>query len=164
MPPVFQTGDVSPRRDGHIPPVRAWLRLAPMAAWLVKTEPGAYSFADLQRDKTTHWDGVTNAQAQLNLRAMARGDTIVVYHSQTDKAAVGLATVVKAPYPDPTDPDGKRVWVDIRAGRPLGRLVTLAELKADPVFATSPLVRQSRLSVVRLDDDQLAAIERLAAG
>jgi predicted RNA-binding protein with PUA-like domain len=133
-----------------------------MAAWLVKTEPGAYSYADLERDDTTHWDGVTNAQAQLNLRAMALGDTVVVYHSQSDKAAVGLATVVVPPYPDPTDPAGKRVWVDIRADRPLARMVTLGELKADPAFETSPLVRQSRLSVVPLGSEQLAAIERRA--
>jgi len=134
-----------------------------VGAWLVKTEPGAYSYADLERDGTTNWDGVTNAQAQLNLRAMVVGDTVVVYHSQTDKAAVGLAEVVKAPYPDPTDPDGKRVWVDIRATRALGRPVTLAQLKADPAFAASPLVRQSRLSVVPLDLSQLAVIERLGA-
>ena len=132
-----------------------------MGAWLVKTEPGAYSYADLERDRTTHWDGVTNAQAQINLRAMAPGDTVVVYHSQADKAAVGLAQVVSAPYPDPTDPAGKRVWVDIQAQRPLTRPVTLTALKADPVFAASPLVRQSRLSVVALDDAQLAVIERL---
>jgi predicted RNA-binding protein with PUA-like domain len=133
-----------------------------MAAWLVKTEPGAYSFGDLERDGTTNWDGVTNAQAQINLRSMAVGDTVVVYHSQTDKAAVGLATVVKGPYPDPTDPDGKRVWVDVRAERPLARMVPLAAIKADPAFAGSPLVRQSRLSVVPLDDAQLETIERIA--
>jgi predicted RNA-binding protein with PUA-like domain len=132
-----------------------------VAAWLVKTEPGAYSYADLEREGTTHWDGVTNAQAQINLRSMAPGDAVVVYHSQVDKAAVGLGEVVGEPYPDPTDPAGKRVWVDIRARRRLGRPVPLAELKADPLFATSMLVRQSRLSVVALDDDQLAAIERL---
>ena len=134
-----------------------------MTAWLVKTEPGEYSWADLQRDKRTHWDGVTNTTAQLNMRAMQKGDTVVVYHSQTDKAAMGLAEVVKGPYPDPTDEAGKRVWVEISARRPLRRPVTLAELKAEPSFATSMLVRQSRLSVVRLDDDQLATIERLAA-
>jgi predicted RNA-binding protein with PUA-like domain len=133
-----------------------------VTAWLVKTEPGEYSWADLQHDERTHWDGVTNAMAQLNMRAMQKGDTVVVYHSQTDKAAIGLAEVVKGPYPDPTDEAGKRVWVDIRARRPLARAVTLAELKAEPTFATSMLVRQSRLSVVRLDDDQLATIERLA--
>jgi predicted RNA-binding protein with PUA-like domain len=133
-----------------------------MTAWLVKTEPGAYSYDDLERDKTTNWDGVTNAQAQLNMRAMKTGDAVVVYHSQTDKAAVGLAKVVKAPYPDPTDDTGRRVWVDIKAVKRLKQPVTLADLKADPVFATSPLVRQSRLSVVPLDDAQLATIERLA--
>jgi predicted RNA-binding protein with PUA-like domain len=134
-----------------------------VGAWLVKTEPGAYSYADLERDGTTHWDGVTNAQAQLNMRAMEVGDTVVVYHSQTDKAAVGLAEVVRPPYPDPTDPGGRRVWVDVRATRPLARPVTLAELKAAPAFAASPLVRQSRLSVVPLDGSQLAVIERLGA-
>jgi predicted RNA-binding protein with PUA-like domain len=134
-----------------------------VTAWLVKTEPGEYSWGDLERDKRTQWDGVTNTTAQLNMRAMQKGDTVVVYHSQTDKAAMGLAEVVQGPYPDPTDEAGKRVWVDIRARRPLRRPVTLAELKAEPSFATSMLVRQSRLSVVRLDDDQLATIERLAA-
>ena len=133
-----------------------------MASWLVKTEPGEYSWADLVRDRRTHWDGVTNPQAQLNLRTMAKGDTVVVYHSQTDKAAVGLAKVVKPGYPDPTDPNGKRVWVDIAPVRALARAVTLAEMKSEPTFATSPLVRQSRLSVVPLTDDQLATIVRLA--
>lgn len=132
-----------------------------MASWLVKTEPGEYSWADLVHDRSTNWDGVTNAQAQINLRAMAEGDTVVVYHSQTDKAAVGLAKVVRAAYPDPTDANGKRVWVDIAPDRALARAVTLAEMKAEPIFATSPLVRQSRLSVVPLTDDQLATIVRL---
>jgi predicted RNA-binding protein with PUA-like domain len=132
-----------------------------MASWLVKTEPGEYSWADLVHDRRTHWDGVTNAQAQINLRAMAEGDTVVVYHSQTDKAAVGLARVVKAAYPDPTDANGKRVWVDIAPVHALARAVTLAEMKAEPVFTTSPLVRQSRLSVVPLTEEQLATIIRL---
>lgn len=133
-----------------------------MASWLVKTEPGEYSWADLVHDRRTHWDGVTNAQAQINLRAMAEGDTVVVYHSQTDKAAVGIAKVVKAAYPDPTDANGKRVWVDIEPVDALAQAVTLAQMKAEPIFATSPLVRQSRLSVVPLTDDQLATIVRLA--
>ena len=133
-----------------------------MASWLVKTEPGEYSWADLVRDRTTFWDGVTNPQAQLNLRAMANGDTVIVYHSQTDKAAVGLAKVVRAGYPDPTDANGKRVWVDIAPVEALAREVTLAEMKAEPAFATSPLVRQSRLSVVPLTDEQLATILRVS--
>ena len=85
-----------------------------MASWLVKTEPGEYSWADLVRDRRTNWDGVTNPQAQLNLRTMAKGDTVVVYHSQTDKAAVGLAKVVKAGYPDPTDANAYFSWWSIR--------------------------------------------------
>jgi predicted RNA-binding protein with PUA-like domain len=133
-----------------------------VSAWLVKTEPGSYSYDDLLRDKRTNWDGVTNAQAQLNMRAMKRGDAVIVYHSQTDKAAIGVAKVVNGPYPDPTDEAGKRVWVDVAAVRRLKRPVALAELKADPAFAGSPLVRQSRLSVVPLDDAQLAAIHRLS--
>lgn len=133
-----------------------------MAAWLVKTEPSTYSYDDLVRDGVAEWDGVMNAQAQINLRAMQAGDTCVVYHSMDQRAAVGLAEVVKGPYPDPSDPAGKRVWVDLRATRVLERPVGLKELKADPGFASSPLVRQSRLSVLPLDAAQLATIERLA--
>jgi predicted RNA-binding protein with PUA-like domain len=133
-----------------------------MPGWLVKTEPNAYSYADLERDGTTFWDGVTSTMAQFQMRKMQTGDPVAVYHSQTDKAVIGMGTVVKAPYPDPTDPAGKRVWVDIRADRRLARPVTLTELKAEPAFTGSLLVRQSRLSVVPLDDEQLAAIERLS--
>ena len=135
-----------------------------MAAWLVKSEPNEYSFADLERDGTAEWDGVKNAQAQIHLRSMQVGDTVVVYHSQSDKAAVGLARVARAPYPDPTDPAGKRVWVDFTAERRLERPVTLAQLRAEPGFATSPLIRISRLSVLPLEDAQLATIEQLARG
>jgi len=104
-----------------------------MTAWLLKTEPGDYSYDDLERDGTTHWDGVTNATAQMNMRSMQVGDAIVIYHSQSDKAAIGLGRVVRAPYPDPTDEKGKRVWVDVGAERRLARPVTLGELKADRV-------------------------------
>jgi predicted RNA-binding protein with PUA-like domain len=132
-----------------------------MAAWLVKTEPGEYSYADLEQDDTAEWDGVTNPTAQMHLRAMRRGDICVVYHSGKERAAIGLARIVRDPYPDPTDPAGKRVWVDLQADRRLARPVGLAQLKADPSFATSPLVRISRLSVMPLAADQLALIERL---
>src|SRR5438034_10502559 len=134
-----------------------------MPAWLVKTEPNEYSYDDLVREGDAEWDGVTNAQAQINLRSMQVGDPIVVYHSGGERAAIGLARVVKGPSPDPTDPAGKRVWVYLRAERRLDRTVSLAALKADPGFVASPLVRQSRLSVVPLNDDQLATIERLAS-
>lgn len=135
-----------------------------MPAWLVKSEPSEYSYADLERDGTAEWDGVKNNTAQINLRAMQVGDVVVIYHSMTERAAVGLARVVKAPYPDPTDPAGKRVWVDFQAERRLERPVTLAQLKAEPGFATSPLIRISRLSVMPLEQDQLTTIERLARG
>ena len=135
-----------------------------MPAWLVKTEPNEYSYADLVRDGDAELDGVTNAQAQINLRSMRVGDSIVVYHSGGERAAIGLARVVRGPEPDPTDPSGRRVWVYLRAERQLGRPVALSTLKADPGFANSPLIRQSRLSVVPLDEAQLATIERLADG
>lgn len=133
-----------------------------MAAWLVKTEPNEYSYADLERDGTAEWDGVTNALAQRHLRAMRPGDAVVIYHSGAERAAIGVARVVRDPYPDPTDATGRRVWVDLRAERRLARSVSLAALKADPSFAGSPLVRMSRLSVLPLEPDQLAVIERLA--
>lgn len=134
-----------------------------MAAWLLKTEPGEYSFADLERDGPAEWDGVKNAQAQIHLRGMQEGDTCIIYHSMSERAAVGVARVVRAPYPDPTDPAGKRVWVDLKAERRLAKAVTLAQLKAEPDFAQSPLIRISRLSVMPLTDVQLAIVERLAA-
>ena len=80
-----------------------------MPAWLVKTEPHDYSYADLERDGDAEWDGVTNALAQRHLRSMQVGDICVIYHSGGERAAIGLARVVRAPYPDPTDPAGKRV-------------------------------------------------------
>jgi predicted RNA-binding protein with PUA-like domain len=132
-----------------------------VSAWLVKSEPNEYAYADLERDGLAEWDGVTNALAQRHLRTMRAGDVCVVYHSGLERAAVGLARVARDPYPDPTDPTGKRVWVDLRAERRLARPVTLAALKADPLFAESPLVRMSRLSVLPLEPEQLALIERL---
>src|SRR3954454_10523151 len=132
-----------------------------MPAWLGKTEPQEYSYADLLRDGDAEWDGVTNAQAQINLRSMQEGDAIVVYHSGGERAAPGVARVVKGPQPHPTDPAGKRVWVYLRAERKLSQIVSLTAMKGDPEFAGSPLVRQSRLSVVPLNEAQLALIERL---
>jgi predicted RNA-binding protein with PUA-like domain len=132
-----------------------------MPAWLVKSEPGEYGYADLEADGMAEWDGVKNALAQRHLGSMREGDTVVIYHSGGERAAVGLARVVKGPYPDPSDQAGKRVLVDLKAERKLARPVTLAELKVDPTFAQSPLVRMSRLSVMPLEADQLALIERL---
>ncbi len=117
--------------------------------YLLKTEPTVYSFADLQRDNTTIWDGVTNPVAVKNLRAMKSGDALVIYHTGDEKSAVGSATVVSVDESDPRNPQ-----VKIKVGKPIAKPVTLAEVKANKLFADSPLVRQGRLSVVPLTDAQ----------
>ena len=131
-----------------------------MPCWLVKTEPTTYSFDDLRRDRKTRWDGVSSAQAQASLRAMKPGDEVVVYHSG-EKAAVGLARVARGPYPDPGDPDGRRVAVDLAAGAPLATPVTLEALRVEKAFEGSPLLRQGRLSVVPLTAAQGKAVRKL---
>src|SRR6202051_5152684 len=117
--------------------------------YLLKTEPTVYSFANLQHEQTTIWDGVTNPVAVKNLRGMKAGDQLVIYHTGDEKSAVGTATVVSVDTSDPKNPQ-----VKIKAGKPLARTVTLAEIKANKLFADSPLVRQGRLSVVPLTDSQ----------
>jgi len=132
--------------------------------WLVKTEPEAYSFAQLQKDKTTAWTGVRNYTARINLRAMAKGDEIFVYHSMSDKAIVGLATVVKAAYPDPTvEPDEKGEWVcvDLKAGKAFPKPVTLEAVKAHRTLKEMQLVRQSRLSVAPVTEAEAAQLRKL---
>ena len=119
-----------------------------MAHWILKTEPSTYSFHDLVKAKRAVWDGVSNPVALRNMREMAVGDEVIIYHTGDEKACVGFARVVKAAYPDPKQKDPKLVVVDLEAGKPLARPVTLAEIKADPVFADLALVRQGRLSVV----------------
>jgi predicted RNA-binding protein with PUA-like domain len=117
------------------------------AYWLLKSEPETYSFADLVRDGRTVWDGVRNAQAAINLRAMRRGDRALFYHSGGERAAVGLAEIVREAFPDATDPTGRFVAVEIAPLQPLVRAVTLAEIKTTPPLAGMTLLRQSRLSV-----------------
>src|ERR1022692_2982581 len=117
--------------------------------YLLKTEPSTYSYADLQREKTTTWDGVTNPVALKNLRAMKPGERLIVYHTGDEKSAVGTASVVSV---DPSDP--KNPLVKLKTGKPLGKPVPLAEMKANKLFAESPLVRQGRLSVVPLTEQQ----------
>ena len=113
--------------------------------YLLKTEPSEYSFADLMRDKTTVWDGVSNPVALKNLRAMKPGDRLVIYETGDHKSAVGTATVVSVDISDAKNPQ-----VKIKAANALKRPVTLAQVKANKLFADSPLVRQGRLSVVPL--------------
>jgi predicted RNA-binding protein with PUA-like domain len=114
--------------------------------YLLKTEPTAYSFADLQRDKNTVWDGVANPVALRHLREMKPGDRLVIYETGERKSAVGTASVVSVDASDPKNPQ-----VKIKAEKALGKPVTLSEVKAHKLFADSPLVRQGRLSVVPLN-------------
>ena len=117
--------------------------------YLLKTEPTVYSFADLQREQTTVWDGVTNPVALKNMRGIKPGDKLVIYHTGDEKSAVGTATAVSLGSSEDKDPQLK-----IKAGKPIAKPVTLAEIKAHKLFADSPLVRQGRLSVVPLNDAQ----------
>jgi predicted RNA-binding protein with PUA-like domain len=117
--------------------------------YLLKTEPSVYSFADLQRDQTTIWDGVSNPVALKHLREMKTGDHLVIYHTGDEKSAVGAATVISV-----DTSDAKNPLVKIKAGKALAKPVTLAEVKANKLFAESPLVRQGRLSVVPLTAGQ----------
>jgi len=135
-----------------------------MNRWLLKTEPTDYAYADLARERSTAWTGVTNALAQKHLRAMRKGDAALIYHSGDERAVVGLADVTADPKPDPDDPAGKRVIVTLRAKRKLATPVTLAQVKADPAFAQWELVRQSRLSVMPVPEELWARIETLAGG
>jgi len=120
--------------------------------WIVKTEPSAYSFDDLEKEKRTVWDGVKNAVALKNIRAMKKGDSVMVYHTGGEKQIIGLAKVVSDPYPDPKEDNAALVVVDLEVGKRLKRPVTLAEVKADPDFKDLALVRQGRLSVLPVEE------------
>ncbi|MGZ4834772.1 MAG: EVE domain-containing protein [Terriglobales bacterium] len=117
--------------------------------YLLKTEPSEYSFADLQRDKSTTWDGVTNPVALKNLRGMKPGDDLIIYHTGDERRTVGTATVESVDTGNPKTP-----VVKIKAGRELAKPTSLAEIKAHHAFRDSPLLRQGRLSVVPLTDAQ----------
>jgi predicted RNA-binding protein with PUA-like domain len=132
--------------------------------WLLKTEPSGYSYDDLEKEGRAVWDGVTNPVALKNLRAMKGGDRVFIYHTGDEKAVEGRAEVVRAAYPDPKAKDPRLVVVDVKPAGRLKRPVTLAEIKAMPVFAESPLVRQGRLSVVPLTAAQEKAIEDAGRG
>jgi predicted RNA-binding protein with PUA-like domain len=132
-----------------------------MQRWLFKTEPSSYSFADLERDKRTRWDGVANAVALKHLRGIAKGDAVLIYHTGDEKAVVGVAEAVSNAYPDPNAKDERVAVVDVAAKRPLPRPVTLAELKARADLASFPLVRLPRLSVMPVTAAEWKVIERL---
>jgi predicted RNA-binding protein with PUA-like domain len=133
-----------------------------MAHWLVKSEPAKYAYADLERDGKTVWDGVRNNAAALHLKAMKTGDEVLYYHSQEGLAVVGIAQVVKAAFPDATDPSGRFVAVELAPVRPLKRPVTLSEMKAEPKLEGMAMLRQSRLSVSPVSDAEWATILRMA--
>lgn len=122
--------------------------------WLVKSEPEAYSWADLVRDGSEAWTGVRNFQARIHLRAMKRGDHVFIYHSVSDKQVVGLAQVAKEAYPDPTAKEGDWSCVDLKPVQPFAKPVSLADIKADKSLADMPLIKQSRLSVMPLSNAQ----------
>jgi predicted RNA-binding protein with PUA-like domain len=133
-----------------------------MAYWLMKSEPESYGWPNLVRDGGTEWDGVRNNAARLHLKAMKRGDEAFFYHSMSDKAVVGIMRIAREAQPDPKDSD----WVTVRVEpvRPLERPVTLAEIKAEPSLAKMELIRQSRLSVAPVRDEEWRKILTMGGG
>ncbi len=129
--------------------------------WIVKTEPSTYSFDELERTGKTVWDGVRNNLALKHLRAMKPGDRVLVYHSGEQKAVVGMAEVVSAPYPDPKARDPKLTVVELKAAGRMARPVPLAEIKKDRAFADLGLVRIGRLSVMPASADQFRRLAKL---
>lgn len=133
-----------------------------MAYWLVKSEPFKYSWERFVADGRTHWDGVRNHQAARNLKTMKVGERAFFYHSNEGLAVVGVAEVVREAYPDPSDPDGRFVMVDLTPVKAAQRPVTLKEMKADPALEGLSLIRQSRLSVCPIGDEEWRHICALA--
>jgi len=130
--------------------------------WLLKSEPDSYSFDDLVRDGETVWDGVRNAQAANNLKAMQTGDPALFYHSGAGPGVVGLSEITAPAFPDPKDPGGRFVAVRVRPVRRLPRIVSLAAIKAEPCLGQMALVRQGRLSVSPVAPEEWARILQLA--
>ncbi|MCX8072892.1 MAG: EVE domain-containing protein [Candidatus Binatia bacterium] len=124
-----------------------------MRHWLLKTEPSSYSFADLQRESSTVWDGVTNPQALAFLRQIQVGDELFIYHTGSEKAVVGIARCTRPAYPDPKSSDGRRVVIDIVPVRALPRAVSLSEIKQQKDWSRWELVRLPRLSVMPVPDE-----------
>ncbi|HAO79876.1 MAG TPA: EVE domain-containing protein [Verrucomicrobia subdivision 3 bacterium] len=133
-----------------------------MNYWLVKSEPAAYAWAQFVKDGGTAWTGVRNFQARNNLRAMKKGDQVCFHHSVTEKQVVGLARVAREFYPDPTAEEGDWSCVGLAPVKALARPVTLAEIKADKILSTMPLLKQSRLSVTPLTPQQFERLLKLA--
>jgi predicted RNA-binding protein with PUA-like domain len=124
-----------------------------MAYWLMKSEPGTWSWDDQVRDGVAEWDGVRNYQASNNMKAMTVGDRAFFYHSVNEKRIVGVVEVVREYYPDPTDEKGKFGMVDVKAVKPFETPITLKQIKDDPRLSDLPLIKQSRLSVMPIDPE-----------
>lgn len=135
-----------------------------MAHWLLKSEPSAYSWTRMTSDGRTHWNGVRNHQAANNMKAMALGDLALFYHSNEERAVVGTVEIVRLYYPDPSDETAKFGMVDVAARAALARPVTLATIKADEALAGIALVRQSRLSVMPIEEAHWRRILELGGG
>ena len=133
-----------------------------MGHWLFKSDPEAYSFDDLERDKKTTWDGVRNPLALRHLRSAKKGDSVFIYHSGEQKAIVGTAEIIKEAYPDPKAKDPKLFVVDIQFTKRVKRPVILAEVKALKEFADFPLTRMPRLSVMPVTDSQWKSLSKMA--
>ena len=132
-----------------------------MQYWLVKVEPEEYSWAMLQKDRRAAWTGVRNFQARNNLRAMKKGDSVLFYHSVTEKEVVGIARVEREAYPDPTATEGDWACVDLAPRKTLAEPVSLEQIKADPVLKEMLLVKNSRLSVMPLTQQQFERVLKL---
>lgn len=132
-----------------------------MAIWLVKSEPGVYSFANLVSDKKTSWDGVRNPEARNNLRKMKKGEEVLYYHTEDEKQVVGLAEVSKEAYADPTAEDGDWVSVELKPVRALKQPVTLVTVKANAKLAQMVLARKPRLSVQPVTEGELREVLKL---
>jgi predicted RNA-binding protein with PUA-like domain len=130
--------------------------------WLMKSEPAKYAFEDLVRDGSTAWDGVRNNQAAIYLKAMKVGDRALFYHSNLGLAVVGVAEISRTAFPDPTDPTGRFVAVEVKPVRALARPVALAQMKAEPRLAGMAMFRQFRLSVTPITPEEWATILELA--
>ena len=133
-----------------------------MAYWLFKSEPGAWSWDDQVKAGTAEWDGVRNYQADNNMKAMKTGDRGFFYHSVDAREIVGVVEIVREHYPDPTDPKGRFGMVDVKALMPVTSPVTLADIKAEPALSGMALVRQSRLSVSPVADEEWGLICKMA--
>ncbi|HZB27332.1 MAG TPA: EVE domain-containing protein [Gemmatimonadales bacterium] len=134
-----------------------------MNRWILKTDSEVYPFDKLEQERQAVWDGVSNPVALRHIRSMAPGDSLFIYHSGATKEIVGLARVISEPYPDPKRHDPKLVVVDIEADRRLPHPVSLATIKADPFFADLALVRQPRLSVIPVSEQQWDRLLQLAS-